>query len=205
MFFSCIVSVASTLNITIVTSRSEDRQSTERTFAGITVKTNRPVLRAVELAVYEPSTLFETLGVQARIHQLELHPDEDIQQQLDTISPLGFVILDLPLNLFAQVARFADQSKLVMANVRHSDSYLRESLCFENLFHTIPSDRMYVDALSQFLIYQIWRKVILAQGPEKCDEDLVHALYESLMSPERAMTLAFDSDIVVANLARAAG
>ena len=177
---SCTASLASTLDITIVTSQSEDRGRTERSFAGITVKPNRPVLRAVELALFESSTLFETLGIQTQIRQLELLADEDIEQQLESIPASGLVILDIPLEGFEQVARIAHQAGLVVANVRHSDSNLRESLCLENLLHTIPSDRMYFDALGQFLIFRSWRKVLLVQGPTQRDEERAQILFESL-------------------------
>lgn len=180
MLLGCTASFASKLDITVVTSQSEDRSRSEKSFAGITVKRNRPVLRAVELALFESSTLFDTLGVQAQIHQLELVPDKDIQQQLESIPTSGFVILDVPLDSFEQVARIADVAGLIVANVRHSDSDLRESLCLANLFHTIPSDRMYFDALGQFLIFRGWRKVLLVQGPDERDEQRAQVLYESL-------------------------
>jgi len=96
MLLGCTASFGSTLDITVVTSQSEDRSRSEKSFAGITVKRNRPVLRAVELALFESSTLFETLGVQAQIHQLELVPDKEIEQQLESIPASGFVTLDVP-------------------------------------------------------------------------------------------------------------
>jgi len=171
---------ASSLEITIVTSKSEDRLNVGKSFAGITVKPQRPVLRAVELALFESATLFETLGIQAEIQQLELDAKVDLQEQLKTVSPSGLVILDLPRDTMEQVAQLTDQMSMVAFNVRHSDSRLRESLCLQHVFHSIPSDRMYFDALGQFLVHRGWRKVLVIQGPSEMDSNRAVSLVESL-------------------------
>jgi len=178
LFSSSVLS--SSFEITVVTSKTEDRASAGKSFAGITVKPQRPVLRAVELALYESSTLFETLGVQATINQLELNPEVDLQEQLSSVSPSSLLILDLPRESIEPVAALADKLKIVSVNVRHSDASLRESLCLQHVFHTIPSDRMYFDALGQFLIYRGWRKVLVVQGPSEVDNNRALTLVESL-------------------------
>lgn len=171
--------LANTLHITVVTSKHENRQGAGKSFAGITVQPVRPVLRAVELALYESSTLFDTLGITAEIRQLELDPDSNIEQQIAEIPPSGLAILDLPVDTMVEVARLSDQNKIVTFNVRHSHLYLRESLCLKHLFHSIPSDRMYFDALSQFLIYRGWRKVLLVHGSSQRDAERVQSLLDS--------------------------
>lgn len=171
---------SASLQVTVVTLASEDRQAAGRSFAGITVTPQRPVLRAVELALYESSRLFEALGVTAEVHQLKLDPEIDVQKQLGATPQSGLLILDLPLDTMEQVAQHANSMKLVAFNVRHSDSRLRESLCLEYLFHAIPSDRMYFDALGQFLIYRGWRKVLLVRGPSVRDSDRATSLIASL-------------------------
>ena len=179
LLFSSVVS-ARTLDITIVTAQSENREISGKSFAGITVEPQRPVLRAVELALFESKTLFETLGVKTNINQLELIAELDVQQQLKTISSSSLVILDLPLETMEEVALQTNELNLVAFNVRHSDSYLRESLCLTHLFHTIPSDRMYFDALGQFLVFRGWRKVLVVQGPSEKDISRAESLVESL-------------------------
>ncbi len=171
---------SSSLEIIVVTSAAENRLSAGKSFAGITVKPHRPVLRAVELAVFESSTLFETLGVDVAIRQLELKPEVDVQEQLKALTPASLIVLDLPLDTMEQVASVADQMKLVAFNVRHSDSRLRDSLCLDYVFHSIPSDRMYFDALGQFLVHRGWRKVLVVQGPSQRDSDRAVSLIESL-------------------------
>jgi ABC transporter substrate binding protein (PQQ-dependent alcohol dehydrogenase system) len=171
---------ANALEITIVTSQSEDKADAGKSFAGITVEPKRSVNRAVELAVFESSTLLETLGLEMLIKQLDLNPDTDVKEQLSTASSNSLFILDLPLDTMEHVAHLSDEMNLVAVNVRHSNVYLRQSLCLPTLFHTIPSDRMYFDALGQFLIYRGWRRVLLIQGPSQRDTDRAQILAQSL-------------------------
>ena len=179
LFLSSTV-YAGLFEVTIVTSKSEDRLNTGKSFAGITVQPQRPVLRSVELALFESAALFETQGIEAKIHQLEVDLENDLQRQLETISQSSLVILDVPLQDMEQIARLADKMELITINIRHSDSRLRDSLCLEHVFHTIPSDRMYFDALGQFLIYRGWRKVLLVQGPSSKDSSRALSLLASL-------------------------
>jgi len=191
---------SNTFEITIVSSEQEDRLAEATSFAGITVKPQRPVVRAVELALFESAALFETLGIQAQIHQLVLDPDIDIQDQLEVLPQAGLVILDLPVESMKEVAQLTNQQKIVAFNVRHSDASLRTSLCMEHLFHAIPSDRMYFDALGQFLIYRGWRKVLLVQGPSQRDSDRALSMVESLnkfgvtIVDQRTFTLSHHPD-----------
>lgn len=171
---------ADSFEITILSSANDDRQSESTSFAGITVQAQRPVSRAVELAVFESSTLLEALGITARVHQIELNSELDLQMQLESVASSSLVILDLPLGLMERVARIANQMKLIAFNVRHSDSYLRDSLCLEHVFHSIPSDRMYFDALGQFLVHRGWRKVLVIKGPSERDAARASTMTTSL-------------------------
>jgi len=191
---------SSSLDITIVTSASEDRSNAGESFAGITVVPHRPVLRAVELALYESSALFDTLGIQAGINHLPLDIEADLQKQLEQIPKTSLVILDLPLAAMEKVAQLTDQLNLISVNVRHSDARLRESLCKKSIIHTIPSDHMYFDALSQFLVHRGWRKVLVVQGPSERDISRAVSLVESLekfgatVVDQRTFTLSHHPD-----------
>lgn len=179
LFFSGSV-FSSSFEITVLSAVSDDHDKNARSFAGITVKPERAVLRAVELALFESGTMFETAGIQASLAELQINLEENLEKQLDAISLPGVVILDLPLNGIEQVARVLDARNIASFNVRHSDISLRESLCLKNLFHTIPTDNMYFDALGQFLIYRGWRKVLVVKGPSEKDENRARSLIASL-------------------------
>jgi len=191
---------SSSFDITVVTSKTEDRQFSGQSFAGITVKPDRPVLRAVELAVFESLTLFDAVGVRAQIHQLALDPAANLEQQLKSIPQAGLTILDVPLETMEQIVPVANALNMVAVNVRHSDAHLRESVCLPNLFHTIPSDRMYFDALGQFLVHRGWRKVLLVKGPTEKDSRRAESMVASLekfgatIVDQRTFTLSHHPD-----------
>ncbi len=171
---------SSSFEVTVITSSSEKSQSVGKSFAGITVKLQRPVLRAVELALFESSTLFDTVGVHASLRELKIDLEADLQAQLKSIALPGVVILDLPLSAMERVVQLTNEMNIPAFNVRHSEVYLRDSLCLKNLYHTIPSDRMYFDALGQFLIHRDWRRVLVVQGPSQRDTERAASLIHSL-------------------------
>ncbi len=199
LFFSS-QAYASTFDVTILSLKSEDQQQKGKTFAGITVEPHRPVRRAVELALFESTILFDTLDIDSSLQQIELDPNTDIRSQLAGISQSSLVILDLPLALMEQVAKLTHELNLVAFNVRHSNAYLRESLCMDTFFHAIPSDNMYFDALGQFLIYRGWRKVLLIRGPSERDAERAETLFNSLKKfganivDQRVFTLSHNPD-----------
>ena len=192
--------LADSLEITLVSATTEDRRNAGRSFAGITVATHRPVRRAVELALHESSALLDTLGIRAELRELALGPDADVRARLAESSPAGLLILDLPLALTERVARVADELGRVAVNVRHSDQHLRDALCLRHLLHAIPSDRMYFDALGQFLVYRGWHKVLLVRGPSREDADRARTLVRSLekfgatVEDERVFSLSHHPD-----------
>jgi len=191
---------AKSLDITIVSVSTEDRSSAGQSFAGITVEPQRPVRRAVELALYESRMLFSAFDIHPRLHKLELSDDTNLRERLSETPAAGLLILDLPLALMETVARLADELERVAVNVRHRDIHLRESLCLRHLFHTVPSDRMYFDALGQFLVYRGWRKVLVVRGPSQQDESRTRTLIQSLqkfgatIEDERVFTLSHHPD-----------
>ena len=168
------------LTVTVVTVNGENRLSAGKSFAGITVETKRPVIRAVELAMYESSTLFETLGITPIIEQLELDVGQAWEETLKELPPDSVLILDVPRDYIERIARQVHASGMIAFNVRHSDPSLRESLCLDTLYHTIPSDHMYFDALGQFLVFRGWRKVLLVHGPSENDKRRARLLAQSI-------------------------
>ncbi len=92
----------------------------------------------------------------------------------------ALVILDLPKSEFTQAATTLDALDRITINVRHPDADLRDQMCLPSLYHTIPSQRMYFDALGQFLIYRGWRKVLVVHGPSKRDKVRTEILTKSL-------------------------
>lgn len=182
-FFLLTISVAAQgaeFHIMIVTTSDLEKPIRGQSFAGIQTQTERPVHRAAELALFESKTIHDTFGIKPELKALDLDSSVDYEAQLATISPNSLVIVDTPEDTFIELAHILNKLNLVTVNVRHSNADLRESLCLGTLYHTIPSDRMYFDALVQFLIFSNWRKVLVVHGPSSIDKARTKTLVESL-------------------------
>lgn len=187
-------------HITIVSTSGLEKPIRGQSFAGIQTQIERPVNRAAKLALFESRTSFKTFDITPILKRLDLDASRDYRSQLATIHPDSLVIVDTPEDIFIKVAKILNQLDLVTINVRHANPDLRENLCLETLYHTIPSDRMYFDALVQFLIYSSWRKVLVVHGPSEVDHARKKTLVESLtkfgadISDIREFTLSHHPD-----------
>lgn len=195
-----LTATAADFHITIVTVADLEKPVRGESFAGIQTQVERPVHRAANLALFESKTSFETFDIKPDLKRLNLDSSKELQPQLSTIHPQSLVIVDTPEDTFVEVAEILNQLNLVTINVRHSNPALRENLCLDTLYHTIPSDRMYFDALVQFLIYRNWRKVLVIHGPSEIDLARTKTLINSLskfgadISDIRQFTLSHHPD-----------
>ncbi|MFK8079022.1 MAG: hypothetical protein AB8B97_01945 [Granulosicoccus sp.] len=172
---------AAEFHIAILTASDLEASDRGNSFAGIQTQIERPVLRAAKLSLFESKTSFQTFGITPVLETYDLDPASDYQSQLAAIHPHSLVIVDTPEATFIELATLLNETNVVTINVRHTNSDLREKLCLNTLFHTIPSDRMYFDALVQFLIYSDWRKVLVVHGPTDVDRTRAAILNESLL------------------------
>lgn len=193
-------SLAANLHLAIVTASNAETPSRGRSFAGILTRVERPVRRAVELALFESKTSFEAFGIVPELEVIDIDATKPLDEQLKAIRSTALTILDLPRPEFIEAAKILDQKGQTIVNVRHPDTDLRDTLCLPSLFHTIPSERMYFDALGQFLIYRGWRKVLIVHGPTEKDKVRTKILERSLkkfgadISDLREFTLSHHPD-----------
>ena len=94
--------------------------------------------------------------------------------------PLGdLVLIDAPA---ASILAFADRpenANRLILNVRDGAIALRSADCRANLLHTVPSDAMRADALSQFLVKRRWNTLAMIQGPHAADQAFGDAIRSS--------------------------
>ena len=204
----CILSVSSilnmafaaTLHIAVITATAFENPNRGKSFAGIQMRPERSVQRAVELALFESATSFSAFGIEAQLEVIDLDKDRPLIEQIEQIHPEALVLVDTPKSEFIKLARLFHELNRITINVRHPDVSLRDQLCLPTLYHTIPSDRMYFDALSQFLIYRGWRKVLIVHGPTESDKQRTDILKQSLekfganISEIREFTLSHHPD-----------
>ena len=92
---------------------------------------------------------------------------------------IKIILLDLPAAELSNVVNKISNLNLVVINISSKNNELRSSNCNQNLFHTIPSERMLSDSLAQYLSDKKWRKVLVLTGPLEIDKAKSESFIES--------------------------
>ena len=92
---------------------------------------------------------------------------------------IKIILLDLPAIEISNVVNKISNLNLVVINISSKNNELRSSNCNQNLFHTIPSERMLSDSLAQYLSDKKWRKVLVLTGPLEIDKAKSESFIES--------------------------
>jgi ABC transporter substrate binding protein (PQQ-dependent alcohol dehydrogenase system) len=90
-----------------------------------------------------------------------------------------FILLDLPGDLIAQLAKRVRDDDVLLFNLTALDDSLRQQLCQPNLLHVAPSRTMLTDALAQYLVFKKWRRALVLKGTKSTDEDYYRAFQRS--------------------------
>ena len=86
-----------------------------------------------------------------------------------------FIVLDLP---FAEITKLIKKYKgkdIAFFNATSYDNTLRNEFCQANLFHTLPSHAMLMDALAQYLVSKKWKKILILEGERAEDKQMSSA------------------------------
>ena len=92
---------------------------------------------------------------------------------------IKIILLDLPAIELSNVVNKISNLNLAVINISSKNNELRSSNCNQNLFHTIPSERMLSDSLAQYLSDKKWRKVLILTGPLEIDKNKSESFIES--------------------------
>ncbi len=105
----------------------------------------------------------------------------DLVPTLQTMIEDGmrFILLDLPAEHVAALARTTQDEDMMLFNVSALEDSLRQQQCQAHLFHVAPSRTMLTDALAQYLVFKKWRDVLVLKGPKPADEDYYEAFGRS--------------------------
>ncbi|MDQ3797530.1 MAG: amino acid ABC transporter substrate-binding protein [Pseudomonadota bacterium] len=90
-----------------------------------------------------------------------------------------FVLLDLPGNEIARLAKSVQGKDVMLFNVSALSDSLRQRQCQANLWNLAPSRAMLTDALAQYLVFKKWRNVLVLRGPRPADENYFRAFQRS--------------------------
>lgn len=109
------------------------------------------------------------------LEKVVVPPGDDVGEAFAALRAAGhrLIVLDLPGDAAATLAKRPDAADAVLFNAASTDDDLRGSKCAPNLLHTQPSRAMLADGLAQYLVVRRWTKWFLMVGPRP--EDALYA------------------------------
>ena len=140
-----------------------------RGYEGIAPVAREPAISGAALAVKDAKILQRALQAKFELVHRTLQDGETVEAALSDLTARGAVaaVLDLPE---AEVEAAARAGMIALFNIRHTGSALRARTCNTRLFHVIPSDPMYADALAQFLRAAGWMEVLVLASAAPDDQ-----------------------------------
>ena len=88
---------------------------------------------------------------------------------------VSFFVTDLPGDVLSELAEATRDLDVIFLNATARDDHLRGEGCQPHVLHIIPSHRMLMDALLQYLRFRKWTDVLVLQGPSEADAALGRA------------------------------
>ena len=155
---------AAPLVIGVITRADDDRLEPKRVELGYFGQPGGALRSGVDLAIAESQFELDAGKLQPKVEAVEVASADEAKAQVARLEKAGAVafVTDLPTDWTTAAAM---ASKLPLINAGNTDNALREQACRANLFHTLPSERMFADALAQTLVARKWSKVLLLTGP----------------------------------------
>lgn len=154
-------------------------------------KKKRLLARFAGQALGRPYAGAEVAIKESKYHGLEINTELKLkrktvkQKQLKTAvdefisAGVQFVLLDLPTpDIIALSSNFKDKP-IAFFNVSSYDNTLRGSACQANLFHTLPSHAMQMDALAQYLVAKKWKNILVLKGETSGDVQMSAAFIKA--------------------------
>lgn len=92
---------------------------------------------------------------------------------------IQFIVLDLPSSETTELIKKFKGKDIAFFNISSYDNTLRNESCQSNLFHTLPSHAMLMDALAQFLISKKWKNILVLEGELVEDKQMSSAFENS--------------------------
>lgn len=157
-------------------------------------------LAGAELGLADNQTTGRFLGQTYGLDVSIVEPGGDFAAAArELLAQHGALILDGPAEALLEVADLPEAAEALLFNASSPDVALRDDACRRNLFHTLPSNAMLADALTQFLMTKRWTKTAMVVGPREEDQALAAAFEASLakfgLKPGKRADWTFDADL----------
>jgi ABC transporter substrate binding protein (PQQ-dependent alcohol dehydrogenase system) len=155
---------AAPLVIGVLTRADDDRLEPKRIELGYLGQPGGPLRAGVDMAIGDTQFELDAAKLQVRVEAVEIASADEAKSQTARLEKAGAMafVTDLPSDWTLAAAA---ATKLPLLNAGNTDNALREQSCRANIFHTLPSERMFADALAQTLVARKWSRVLLLTGP----------------------------------------
>ena len=137
----------------------DSRYAQDWGYARLVVPPPVRTIEAAEMAIEDLAFVSQAMFLSPRMESRDVAAD-GVVPALEELAGMGalFVLLDLPADLVEQAAVAAEGLDVTLINVSAGDNALRTA-CHAGLLHSAPSDRMLMDAFTQFLRAKDWTRV----------------------------------------------
>ena len=141
---------------------------------GVIRVANKPPIAGAELGLKDVSTLGRAANVHFILEHHSVPADGDVSSDIASLAAThpAMVLLDLTHDDIVTAAKAVPLGALALINIRDTSDDLRRTLCGTALFHTIPSQSAYSDALAQMMVRKNWKRILTLFGPEPEDQEL---------------------------------
>lgn len=138
-------------------------------------------LAGAKLALRDGRFSGQAVGIKYKLVDTEVESLDKINVGIDTLVDKGaqFILLDLPAEGVRNAVTATKGKDLLLYNLSAPEDSLRAEHCAPNLLHTLPSHRMLMDALGQFLVSKKWRELLVLDGIQPQDLPLINAFNAS--------------------------
>ena len=159
---------AATLRIALLQRDDDERLEPRRVELAYPGHPGGPLDAAINVALKEMRFELDAAKLQVTLDVASARSADEVRTRLQALERAGVaaVIVDLPAQWIASQAAVG---KMPLLNAGAGDDALRGAACQAHLFHTLPSERMAVDALAQTLVARRWSRVLLLHGPRADD------------------------------------
>jgi ABC transporter substrate binding protein (PQQ-dependent alcohol dehydrogenase system) len=181
------VVAASTVDVQTVTIGyaeivDDPRYDEKRAYARIRVKPHDRPVAGAEVAIRDGRIFSRALNINFELKRIEAENAAALVERISYMnkkSGVQFFIIDADTEVLGFTAKATAGMDMLLFNISEYSDQLRASKCQAHLMHVIPSYAMLTDALSQYLVFKKWRKVLLLKGSETDDTDFAAAFTRS--------------------------
>ena len=160
----------------------DPRHQNRMGFGGVTIEVRgRPYDGAV-LAMDDLAMVGQALGIEFQLAAVRAASPAEFSgavEKLRSKSGARFILIDTPAETVAATARAMRGGSVLLFNLSAEADALRGRDCSSHLLHLLPSTAMRTDALMQYVVLRKWRDLLVLEGPNSPDADVVHALETS--------------------------